>query len=154
MKISKLLVGGLTAIMLSCSPGLSTPENTVKTFLTEIKNGNDPLDVCGYDKKNKELNFVYYQSGNLSRKGHNYCSADPKCFKEVYSDMVEKCLPDLDKCITFSGLPSNLMNQDKYKQFLHSMVLDSGSETLEITLQKEEDGTWRIAKLYGPKQSR
>lgn len=157
MKIKSLLTASLAAIALSsCTPNLSTPEDTVKTFLSEIKKGKDPLNVCGYREEIKGLEPTYLYLADASRDNHansnrrQYCGNDAKCYQSRYGEFTE-CLPDIEKCIISNDVAIAYSGNPRYKNFTRLIGIESEDHSLNINLQKESDGKWYINGLIGPK---
>ena len=145
--IKNILLTGLAALVIGCQPNLSTPENTVKTLLTEMKKGNDPLTVCGYTEKMDSVGNLYNFIANTSRDNHKHYEKN----YNRYDIFAENCLPDLNQCINYSGLPAFANNNpEKYENFIRLIKLNTQNKEVTITLQKESDGNWRIMSFMGP----
>ncbi|MBU0962542.1 MAG: hypothetical protein KKD48_01410 [Nanoarchaeota archaeon] len=153
MKFRSLLMTGLAAIALSsCTPNLSTPENTLTTFLETAKDGKDPMKVCGYKEKNVQSSWYsnnnkdadYYRpftvcSGNVSKCiQYNGSAINTRANKEQ--------LREIDLIVTQEG---NLPRFDWFKKNEQGTTYfpkESGTyPMIKFWLQKESDGKWRVA---------
>ncbi|MDD5132911.1 MAG: hypothetical protein PHD81_03765 [Candidatus Nanoarchaeia archaeon] len=137
-KIRNLIVSGLAAIVLSsCSPNLSTPENAVKSYLTEIKRGRDPLYATG---RTEDLSGVAYFLGGYSKERAGRMSVEG--FQTRHELEIKNCLPDIRKCIDNN-------RTGKLRNGTYLIVLSSKGCKMKFFTQKESDSKWRIYYTEG-----
>lgn len=147
----KLAIFGLCAMGFSLfGPDLSTPISTVKTFLTEIKSGRDPLPRVCYKEKIDKFESYYAQFGRSCYEvTHN--GTDPECKKDIrecfrkFGLYVDNCTSNIESCIKFDGPP-----EGSSKEEIRDVVLSQQKYDMHFILQKESDKNWRLIGTFGP----